>query len=499
MPETSRTAASAITYRKVAFTSAFFGTAVAIVICVFIGMSRTEFQSQAVLSYTANAASGSGVPPSSAQVMAARAMDDDHLNTILEGFGLYPEMRQGSLQTATLTRFRSNISMSQSHASQKGNVEVHLVFRDPDPLKSPGVANALADVLANYVPSSGSANATDSASKNGPLGALPNVTDSDNASAGSILRSAAPKVGKGSFRGLSKDQLRKKMDWADGQLADLATEQSTLHAASNTVQARIRRVQLTGRNETSAPHETPRTVVDPNAATRAQLSQQLAAEQQELVALRERYTDAYPDVQTAEANVASLQTRLADLPPPPRQTAATKRAPDLYQGNIDDMTAEESRLGEKLRDVEHQMAGLEHYRDRVRVAMQDAPGTADALSQPTSQPGVKSASPAMPIQSPVSDRSSQRDNSPSQAPALDFDAIGAGPFRVISSASNSIPMQRLSPAILASVAGGWALFMLLCFVPLRWMQSSIIRSESDVRATLPREVAYLGTIHRIVQ
>ena len=512
MPETSRTAASAIKYRKAAYVAAAIGTAVAIAICVFLGVGQTEFQSQAVLSYSSDPSFGPGGSTLSAETVAAKALDDAHLNTILDGFGLYPEMRQGSLQTAALIRFRSNIAVTQSSANKQGEVDVHLSFRDFSPLKSPSVANALADVLATYAPSRSSAILPAPAPDDDSLAAAPVVaTGTDNASTASTASNppvapnavaappVAPKVDNGNLSGLTKDQLKRKMNWIDGQLADLATEQSTLHAASLTLQGRISQLQMAGHEEAAAPHETPRSVVDPNAPTRAQLSQQLAAEQQKLVALRERYTDAYPDVQTTQANVTNLQAKLADLPPPPRPQSITRHAPDLYQSNVDQMTAEESKLGEKLRDVEHGIAGLEHYRDRVRNALQSAPDATAASPQAAPQPVAKPVIPPPPP-APVKPVARHRSSHSSPPPsAADLDTSAVRPFRLVTSASTSIPIKRLSPTRLASVAGGWLVFLLLCLVPLRWTESAVISSESDVRATLPGDIAYLGNIRRIVQ
>ncbi len=505
MPEMPGTAASVVTYRKVAYVAAAIGTAIAIAVYVFMGRAPLEYQSQAVLSYSPGAGSGAQNAVVSAEKAAARAMDDAHLKTILEGFGLYPEMREASLQAAALSRFRSNILVTQSSRRSAGEVDLHLAFRDPSPLKGPSVANALADVLATYTAPAAVAGLPDSGPDETPAATSPLPADSNPVNASGLAAPStvvASKVVPGNLAGLSKEQLRRKMNWVDGQLADLATEQSTLHAASTTVQGRISQIQLAGHDEPAVPRETSRQVVDPNAATRIQLAQQLAAEQQKLVALRERYTDAYPDVQTTQANITSLQAKLADLPPPPRQPVVTRHAPDLYQTNVDQLTAEESKLGEKLRDVEHQIAGLEHYRERVRVAALTAPDIAGAQPPPTPPPAVKSTPPpvpSMPARSALHRKHRTGVRTSTALSDSNPDIFSSRPFRIISPAADSVPVHRLSPTVLASVAGGWVILMLICFIPLRWMQSSVIRTGDDVRATLPRQVAYLGHVRRIVQ
>lgn len=505
MPETPRTVASVAKYRKVAYIAAAIGTAVAVGFCALTGMGPTEYDSQAVLSYAVDPSSRLSALP--AEKVAARALDDQHLNTILDGFGLYPEMRQGSLQMLALRRLRSNISVTQSRVPQQNQVTVHLEFRDPNPMRGPAVTNALADVLATYIlPQSevsqpsfaeqGSLASTGSVVE----GTVPLANDSVRLNPGSTANvppaAAIPKPASSSLSGLTKEQLRSKINWVDGQLADLATEQSTLHAASLTVQGHISQLQASGHDEDAAPREPSRAVVDPNAATRVQLTQQLAAEQQKLTSLRERYTDAYPDVQATQTVVMTLQAKLAALPPIPRQPAAPRPAADLYQNNMDQLTVEESKLGEKLRDIERQIAGLEHYRERVRSAMQSAPDSASAVAQPSSQPFAAPATP--PRSAPPSVQGPGGVGTAPLSTAANLGDSVNRPFRIIEAAGNSVPVHRVSPTTFASVAGGWLVLMLLCLIPLRWMQSAVVRSEGDVRAAIPRQVAYLGSIRRIV-
>ena len=152
MPATPRSAASVIKYRKVAYIASAVGTVVALLICALFGMRRNAYESKAVLSYSPDSLSTAEVSMLSAETVAAKALDDAHLSAIIDGFGLYPEMRQGSSQTAALDRLRSNISLQQAYVSQKGEVDLHLVYRDESPLKGPSVANALANVLASYTP-----------------------------------------------------------------------------------------------------------------------------------------------------------------------------------------------------------------------------------------------------------------------------------------------------------------------------------------------------------
>ena len=493
MPATPRSAASVIKYRKVAYIAAAVGTVVALLICVLFGMGRNAYESKAVLSYSPDSLSTAEVSMLSAETVAAKALDDAHLAAIIDGFGLYPEMRQGSSQTAALDRLRSNISLQQAYVSQKGEVDLHLVYRDESPLKGPSVANALASVLASYTPP-------------GTRVQEPNISAPvklPSASASAAAPSAPPKTiaptpvptaATGNLAGLTKDQLRRKMTWIDGELADLATEQSSLHAQAISVQSHISQIQASGHAEAVTPKEPSRPVVDPSAATRSQLTQQLAAEQQKLAALRDRYTDAYPDVQTSAANVLQLQGRLAALPPIPRQAPLPRSTPDLYQKNVDELTAQESQLGEKLRDLEHQIAGLEHRRDEVRLAMQNAPAFASPQVQPSTAP-IPAATPPPAPTAPV--QAAKPTPVSSQPLAVSDDTLGGGPFRLITPASTSVPVQRLSSTVFATVGGALALFLLVCLAPLLLMRSAVIADEADLRATLPRQVAYLGNVRRI--
>ena len=509
MPEVPRAAASIIRYHKIAYIVAAAGTVLAVLVCVFLGMGRTQYQSQAILSYAPDTLSGTEASMLSAETVAARALDDAHLAGVLDGLGLYPELRQGSSQTAALNFFRSNISIKQVYVSPQSEVDVHLTFRDPGPLKGPGVANALADVLAAYVPADASALHTDSLKDDGPGSAPPGVIPATSAPSAMLAQDAPASplvkppevtVSGASPVGLTKDQLRRRMNWVDGQLADLQTEQSTLHAASVTVQGHINQIQAAGRDEATASRDSSRLINDPSAAKRAQLTQQLATEQQKLAALRERYTDAYPDVQTSQASVAQIQAKLAEFPPVPRPSAPATRTPDLYQNNMDQLTAEESQVGGKLRDIEHRIAGLEHYREETRLALQSAPENGSAPPQPAPRALQKLAAPvATSVQSKSSVHTVRGANIahvPSAA-AADLSSLKTRPFRIVSAATGSVPVQRLAPAVFMTVAGAWLLLLLLCFVPLLLMKNAVITDENDIRATLPRQIAYLGSVRRM--
>lgn len=513
MPARPRSAASVIKYRKAAFIAAAIGTAAALLTCALLGMGRTAYESQAVLSYSPDSLSTAEVSMLSAETVAAKALDDAHLVSILDGFGLYPEMRQGASQTAALDRLRSNISLRQDYVSQKGQVDLHLVYRDESPLKGPSVANALANVLAAYTPPGAALQApgdlTRAQTPPAPVPAAPvppAPVAAPPAQPKAILPPPLPPTGSGNLAGLTKDQLRRKLNWIDGELADMATEQSSLHAQALSVQSHISQIQASGRAEATAPKEPSRPVADPSAGARAQLTQQLTAEQQKLAALRNRYTDAYPDVQASAANVAQLQARLAALPPVPRPSPSPRPAPDLYQKNVDELTVQESHLGEKLRDIEHQIAGLEHRREEVSLAMQNAPATASTQAQAIAKPApAPTPSPAPPARVQSTRRATAVPSTPSAAlpssaalSALAADDVAGGsPFRLITPATASVPVQRLSPMVFAVVGGALVIFLLVCLVPLMLMRSAVITNEADLRATLPRQVAYLGNVRRI--
>jgi hypothetical protein len=51
--------------------------------------------------------------------------------------------------------------------------------------------------------------------------------------------------------------------------------------------------------------------------------------------------------------------------------------------------------------------------------------------------------------------------------------------------------------VFAVVGGALVIFLLVCLVPLMLMRSAVITNEADLRATLPRQVAYLGNVRRI--
>ena len=509
-----RPAASVIRYRKTASFVAAGSTVVAFLLCAFLGMGKPEYEAQAVLSYSPDDLSPTGVSTLSAETVAARALDDAHLENLVNGLGLYPEMRQGASQAAAVARLRSQVAVTQTYMSQTSQLYVHVAFRDQDALKGPAVANALADVLATYVPpgsndrqrfdEAGNFTPPPSPRPSSISPVAPTAPGLPVPSQAAASRPSQPLPPAGNLSALSKDQLRRKMNWVEGQLADLETEESTLHAASLTLQGRISQIQNAGRSEASAPIEQTRPV-DPSAATRAQLTQELSVEQKKLAALRERYTDAYPDVQTSEANVARIQALLGRLPAVPREPAALKRAPDLYQGRVDQLTVQESQVGEKLRDIERQVSSLEHRREQIRVAIQAAPiaSTPQTAAPVKSQPDQTASGPPLsgrPAVLPVAPSSPGGNQQPTSMPftaAGDFDLAPVRPFHLVEAATSSVRMNRLSPRVFTTVGAVLAVILLLCLLPLFFMTNAIVTNEEDLQALLPPRIARLGSIPRI--
>lgn len=417
--------------------AAGFVTLVVILICVLSTGPSTDYQSIALLMYSGNAVATLGAPPLSAVQAASTRLDNPHLLDVMDHFALYPKLRQKSADEAVAyMRSRTTLTQPDPYSLQVG-------FRDDNSDRSQQVTNALAEILESYVVT--------------PAVATGNQHPS-------------------TYTGESKDKLQKRIAWIGARLDELAKSQTDLQAESAEKREKI--IAITNRRPEPANTAEPAPVVDPNSETRAQLKDQLAAEKQHLATLRVRYTDAYPDVQQSRDLITQLETKLAALPPPPPPRPRNAHTPYLYQKQLDDLTAGESKLGELLRSNEKEIAGLQHRTAELKAEMLTAPDS----NLTTPLPLAKS--------------------SPSTVKSRGLAAITTPvkPFRILQTATMSVvvgTVPRSYGTIFVSFGIATLVLLGIYFAPLFPTRDSLILTAADMRKSLPAHVIYLGDISRI--
>jgi predicted nuclease with TOPRIM domain len=271
-----------------------------------------------------------------------------------------------------------------------------------------------------------------------------------------------------------KAQLQHNLYLVTTEIDHLSEEQAALQAESVTDQNKLEGLESRVVVHTHESRPTVHTV-DPAAQERATLNQQLTAERQHLASLRERYTEAYPDVQTSEELISVLEGKIAALPAPITSISKAATNPNDYEQQIDRLTVDESRIGEQLRANDRQIASLKQKRSALQSALLDS--------------SLLIVTPSVAVtRTPVTNEGN----------ALSGQSELLHPFRIVRKASSSVEVGLIDRRIIFSIAAGTLLFFLLCVVLFLPMGNRAIISVEDLKRNLPRNVPYLGEIRRIV-
>jgi len=117
------------------------------------------------------------------------------------------------------------------------------------------------------------------------------------------------------------------------------------------------------------------------------LQVQLSGAEKRLADLRVRYTDEYPDVETANENIAQIQRELASLPPVSNEPvlSANPKVADTVAAEINQLRQERLRLMQAIAIEQRREAVL---REETRLSMQGGGATVQnvSLSQPQQAP-----------------------------------------------------------------------------------------------------------------
>jgi predicted nucleic acid-binding Zn-ribbon protein len=432
-------------YRKQAFAAAGAVLLLALLLALFAPGQTSDYQSIALLLYAGNAAATPGAPALSAIDAAKARFDDQQLENVVNQFDLYPELRQKQSAEVVVAQMRERLSLLQPD-----NYSLQIAFRDTNSERSQEVANALAEVLQTDVLARAD---------------VPRVE-------GPGERHIAARNSRKKYLPQQKpvDDVRRQLARVNADLAALTGRQSELEEKSADKQRQIAAAGSKTGNTKAVESEPP---VDPYASTRTTLREQLAAEKQQLANLLQRYTEAYPDVIDAHEQISQLETKLADLPPPP--ALHRTRALNLYQREIDDLTAEESKIGEQLRSNERDIADLQRRRSALLQQISRMPDADIATDA-----GATTANAIVPAAS---------------LPATEQ----VHPFHILQGATMSVAVgsakaTRLTPAVLSLASIGTVAVLLLFLVPLVPFKDLVITTPEELRKSLPDHVIYLGSV-----
>ena len=471
------------TQHKLALLVAGTIAAIAILLAILIALRTPQYEAQARLAYAPNDVP-SYTPSTPAQAgaatrLAGTLLTDSALANLIDRFDLYAAQRQKQSTVALVGYMRTQLAMSEPEAGV-----LQLTFRDADQSKASSVTNGIAAVLAGYqtmieVPAPLPIGAPDSAGKARHQSRQVRM-DAHHArvtqpAAVVAAVPAPPRVIAPSNANTA--ELAHQIDRVDGTLRDLQDARSELESEQHQVSVKIEAVEKAERRSA----DTHRT--EAARSERSVAEQDLAVEKAKLAALRERYTDAYPDVQSTQDNIANLQARIARLPAAsndkltPEQAEAMERLRQERQRVERDLAQNQATVESETQ----RRMGLVAQLQQVKQRRPDAQAGSATGPVPVSAPPVVNAPPVAP--SPVT-----------AGPTISVPVL---PFRVSERAGSAALVTTSRLALALWLGLGTAVLLALCFVPMVPAHyAAVVSTPEDLKKEMPEHVAYLGDVGR---
>ena len=359
--------------------------------------------------------------------------------------------------------FRSHLEMTQPSTNS-----LHVVFHDIERESSVAVANAVADLLVAWKPAPAV-----------PVATAPTPEDAP------LMSSAVPRPHSNtrSLHTLEGQSHASDMQSLKAQLAVTDREIAALDAAR--AQASTSRKAELSPRAPSAENE-----------QRRLLEAQLSAAQKKLDDLRLRYTDEYPDVESAKENIAEIQQNLGSLRPTGNKAdpPASLPKPEAPSNEASQLHQERARLVELIADEKRREATR---RDSVASPVDESPSVRireSRLEHPTVDQQVAatfSSQPVLSRQVPAGTNTAQPEE---QGPYPEhLDRMGTSPFTVIQYASSRRGSDEIHGLAiwLGAALGIICGFIYLAFA-LRWFRA--ISDVAILNQILPADIPCLGAI-----
>lgn len=251
------------------------------------------------------------------QSIRQEVLSRTRLAELIGRMDLYPKLRQKASQEAVVERMRRDVRIEASGselASGRGTIAFSMAYRGRDPQKVAQVANAL---TSSYIEE-------DSRRR-----------DRQTSGAASVLQSQLEEV----KARLARQEAR-IADFKKTHVGGLPQQADANLSAVDRLDARMQRLAESRKSAMlrravllKGPDELEAAKADPDRARLDRLNQ-------ELLELRTRFSDRYPDVVNKRAEIASLTSLLGRKPP------VDRALPELEHLNLEirELQAEEARL-----------------------------------------------------------------------------------------------------------------------------------------------------------
>jgi len=275
------------------------------------------------------------------------------LTDLVRRYDLYPKMRGKVSQDAIVAHVRRDIRIDASDSDlasgRRGTIAFSLAYRGRDPQKVAQVANAL---TTSYIEED--QHLRDRQAK-GAAGALQGQLEEVK------TRLASQEARIAEFKQTHAGALPQQMDANLSTLERLRTQ--TQSVSERRVAAMERRAALLREGETAS---TTGAAEDPDRARLDRLNQ-------ELLELRTRFSDRYPDVVHKREEIAAVAAVVANKP------AVDRSLPQLEQANreIRALQAEEARLKRDSASYQQRVEGAPSHEQEFQVLSRDYAATRD--------------------------------------------------------------------------------------------------------------------------
>ncbi len=360
----------------------------------------------------------------------------------------------------------AELATSRIYLEQPSGESLRIRYVSSDRQDALDVTNAVAGILSQWTPDveAFDAHTSPPALPSSVVPGPPSFPPAESGIGGDLKRSAE----------LGKRLL--ELAGSNAKLADSVRESKQAVAALEAERQQIAR-------ETRLPSAKRTEETESSRSARIALETQVGAAKKHLADLRIRYTDEYPDVETARDQLSDLEAKLAALPITrvvPVTAEPDHARLDAVDSKLKEARAEGERRETMLAAAQRETSALQNQEGRLEHSAHRV----DSTSAASNLPGIREPK----IQAPAS-----------APPADPIHALHLGihPFTVLQKAdtaeainqSTKLGWMGLSLVLALAVGAG--------YVGLATFFDRPIRDEAALRRELPARVSYLGSIPRM--
>lgn len=395
---------------------------------------------------------------------------ESDLTAIVTKYQLYPQAMQASGVTQADEYLLSRVSLNEIPSGDQNGIQVQLRYKSSDRNQAQEITEALTNAFVK--PVSGSASAVAAASQ----GSAAPTADSVPADSQPSEQLSSPSMAADNSARIAA--IQRKIDSAEKLQARMqAAQEQNEETLSN---LKLQQEKLKAQ---AASESLPKPVTPASNPEVQRLQAQLTDATKKLAALKDRYTDKFPDVIAQEELVQDIQAKLgraleaaAASSSPAPEKPATSTASALAE--IESQQAKARLAGARIEaDLEANRMVIARLTDQLNNTKSAAPPVApphfSSLGKLTITKHVESS--PVPVATPSASAS----------------------FVVVQPAAVNVSPVFLDPRFLLPVSLVLGIFAALFAVIVAEWHDPSIKSEGVLRREIPSSAVYLGGVPRI--